>query len=100
MQYQTVINRLHEVSDYFTNGDLHLGYRRLLDVALETKNTIIYESTLSFCDWYDKYQQAKTATTAELLQEVNGLLEKIERAGTPSVITTNLPLLKLSLIHI
>lgn len=46
-------NRLTEVSRYFQNGDDHLGYRRLLDAAIETGNDSVYEATLSFCDWYD-----------------------------------------------
>lgn len=94
MQYAPTINRLQEVSDYFTNGDLHLGYRRLLDAALETKNSTIYENTLSFCNWYDNQQQSKTAATTELLQQVNSLLEKMEQAGIPEPVTSHTPLLK------
>jgi ABC-2 type transport system ATP-binding protein len=45
--------RLTEVHSYFENGDRHLGYRRLLDAAIETADFGVYRETLRFCDWYD-----------------------------------------------
>ena len=51
--------RLQDVSSYFTHGDVHLGYRRLLDAAIETGNFDVYAATLLFCDWYDGQGNAK-----------------------------------------
>jgi ABC-2 type transport system ATP-binding protein len=50
---QTFNDRLIEVASYFDHGDYHLGYRRLLDAAIETNEFTVYERTLAFCDWYD-----------------------------------------------
>ncbi len=71
-------SRLQEVNTYFANGDTHLGYRRLLDAAIETLNFTVYEHTLRFCDWYDAHAQAEDRS-ALLLSQVQALLPLIER---------------------
>ncbi|RYY64466.1 MAG: ATP-binding cassette domain-containing protein [Chitinophagaceae bacterium] len=45
--------RLAEVQACFSNHDFHLGYRRLLDAAIETADFVVYRDTLRFCDAYD-----------------------------------------------
>lgn len=75
-------NRLQEVNDYFVHGDTHLGYRRLLDAAIETLNFDVYRQTLSFCDWYDAHQQSASQT--DLLTHVQTLLTTIENGYTGS----------------
>ncbi|HWJ92990.1 MAG TPA: ABC transporter ATP-binding protein [Flavisolibacter sp.] len=52
---ETFNERLAEVASYFNHGDYHLGYRRLLDAAIETNDFTVYEKTLAFCDWYDNH---------------------------------------------
>jgi ABC-2 type transport system ATP-binding protein len=69
--------RLLEVNNYFENKDLHLGYRRLLDAAIETNDFEVYASTLSFSDWYDTIGDSDQSL---LLQRVKELLEIIERS--------------------
>ena len=49
--------RLSEVAAYFNHGDQHLGYRRLLDAAIETGNFTVFEETLRFAHWYDHHEQ-------------------------------------------
>lgn len=68
-------NRLQEVSSYFAHGDTHLGYRRLLDAAIETLNFGVYEHTLRFCDWYDA--NAANGNSANLSANVQDLLQTI-----------------------
>jgi ABC-2 type transport system ATP-binding protein len=70
---------LAEVQSYFHNGDTHLGYRRLLDAAIETQQPDIYEATLGFCDWYDVYAQ-NPADAAALNNQVTALLDTIDKA--------------------
>ncbi|RYY95176.1 MAG: ABC transporter ATP-binding protein [Chitinophagaceae bacterium] len=69
-------DRLAEVQSYFTHGDLHLGYRRLLDAALETGNFDVYRATLRFCDEWDAVPDADRGTAAA--GRVGGLLALIE----------------------
>ena len=68
--------RLSEVAGYFENGDYHLGYRRLMDAAIETKDFSVYEETLVFCDWYDS--QSENHDRSALNIRVKELIGKIE----------------------
>lgn len=77
----TIYNpRLAEVKAYFDNGDTHLGYRRLLDAAIETQNESVFADTLAFCDWYDAATiqqngalQAQPTKVADLLQVIDNV---------------------------
>jgi len=84
MLLQTTSDRLHEVRSYFDNGDTHVGYRRLLDSAIETGDMQIYADTLKFCDWYDVYHAGNPADPAPLIQQVSQLLEKIGQVPDPA----------------
>ncbi len=77
----TFHSRLAEVKSYFDNGDTHLGYRRLLDSAIETQNTTVFSDTLSFCDWYDDWSEQKTGGEAVLNEHVATLLDRIGQAS-------------------
>jgi len=68
--------RLSEVSNFFENGDYHLGYRRLLDAAIETNNFTVYEEMLNFCDWYDNIGDDRAGNTS-ILGKVKDILTSI-----------------------
>ncbi len=78
---------LSEVKSYFDNGDLHLGMRRLLDAAIETNNSNVFEHTLSFCNWNDAHQQNQNV--AELNSKVTALLEVIGNAPVKNTSDAN-----------
>ena len=88
--------RLAEVKSYFDNGDIHVGYRRLLDSALETQNSSIYESTLEFCNWYDEHGAANSSETGRMNEYVGSLLEKINNTPFKEPARLDLPKLKAS----
>jgi ABC-2 type transport system ATP-binding protein len=90
----TIAGRLAEVKSYFDNGDIHAGYRRLMDLAIETQDSSVYESTLGFCNWYDTHGSSNTNETGSLNEQVNSLLEKISNAPIKEPITNNSPKLK------
>src|SRR3954468_6264802 len=72
-------HRLFEIRNYFENGDYHLGYRRLLDAAIETNNFDVFAETLRFSDWYDDRQDGDPVTervTALLTYIGNGYQER------------------------
>src|SRR5829696_4515349 len=68
---------IREVGGYFENGDYHLGYRRLLDAAIETDNYEVYEQVLRFCDWYDTAEE-KNKGNPSLYEKVKDVLVIIE----------------------
>jgi len=76
---------LAQVQAYFSQGDTHLGYRRLLDAAIESGNFDVYEATLQFCDWYEGHKDDAPA----LSQRLQDLLQIIENGYRP--IATPLP---------
>jgi ABC-2 type transport system ATP-binding protein len=82
--------RLAEIKAYFNNGDTHLGYRRLLDAAIETQDGSVYADTLAFCDWYDAATARKEESTNALHEKVADLLQVIDsvppKERTPSVL--------------
>jgi len=73
--------RLSEVGSYFENGDYHLGYRRLLDAAIETNNFEVYEHTLHFCDWYDTAGD-KASVNPAIYEKVKDILTVIQNGYT------------------
>jgi ABC-2 type transport system ATP-binding protein len=82
---ETYRPHLAEVKNYFYNGDTHLGYRRLLDAAIETQDTYIYAAALSFCDWYDAWSATKPTDNGDLNVNVNELLSKIDNVPQQAV---------------
>lgn len=88
-------HRLQEVAQYFSNNDLHLGYRRLLDAAIETQNFSVYERTLQFCDWHDSAQQHDppviNAQVQDLLQVIrNGYRKSNAMLGQQKLSATGI----------
>jgi ABC-2 type transport system ATP-binding protein len=70
-------DRLAAVKSFFDNGDIHLGYRRLLDSVIETQDNRIFKEALAFCDWYDNWSVNKDTADAELNTRVGSLLERL-----------------------
>jgi len=69
--------RLAEVSQFYQNGDTNLGFRRLIDSALDTGNTEILKDIIQFTEW--KYG---TAHSDELENEkAQELITRIKNAG-------------------
>lgn len=67
--------RLHEVATHYRSGDYHLGLRRMLDAALETRNPDIFERALAFCD------EAEKLSGDALVSKATTLLSEIEKAA-------------------
>lgn len=69
--------RLAEVSDFYQNGDLNLGFRKLIDSALDTGNTEILKEVISYTDWRHQNPDDSTNDVAKAMN----LLEKIRQVG-------------------
>lgn len=67
--------RVKEVQHFFDNKDTVLGFRRLLDCAMDTQNMEIYREAIELTDWKEKYPNY----TDELIEKSKFLLEKIEK---------------------
>lgn len=69
--------RLSETSQFYRNGDLNLGFRRLIDCALDTGNTDIMDSVIKFTGW--RYYHNGEENNSEEISKAVSLLEKMEK---------------------
>lgn len=67
-------NRLSEVSQHYKDGDTSLGFRRLIDVILDCRETSILKDGIDFTEW--RYQS--NPSKEEELLRASELLQKIE----------------------
>jgi ABC-2 type transport system ATP-binding protein len=66
-------NPMKQVADFFNNGDIHLGNRRLIDCLLDLQNTSYYKAYLDLIERYETHKDDSTFT-----KEALELLEKIK----------------------
>lgn len=83
-------NRLDEVVQHYQNGDVSLGFRRMIDSALDTGKTSILKDVIDFTEW--KYKQNPDAETEN--QRAQELMLKIKNAGTPAKEFQSQPLIQ------
>lgn len=69
--------RLKEVSQFYQNGDTNLGFRRLIDSALDTGSTLILKDIIQFTEW--KYNSAPSGKSEN--EKAQELITKIRNAG-------------------
>lgn len=67
--------RVNEVQHFFDNKDTVLGFRKLLDCAMDTQNMEIYSEAIELTDWKEKFP----TYTDELIEKSKILLAKIEK---------------------
>lgn len=69
--------RLNDVASYYRHGDFDLGFRRLIDSALDTGKTSILKDVIEFTEW--KYSAAHTDDSEN--EKAQELIVKIKNAG-------------------
>ncbi|REC40882.1 MULTISPECIES: ATP-binding cassette domain-containing protein [Chryseobacterium] len=67
--------RVAEVYHFFDNKDTVLGFRKLLDCAMDTQNMEIYKEAVALTDWKEQFP----SYTDELIEKSKNLLQKIEK---------------------
>ena len=65
--------RVQEVLHFFDNKDSVLGFRKMLDCAMDTQNMGIYKKAIELTDWKEKYP----TYTDELIEKSKILLQEI-----------------------
>lgn len=70
-------HRLREVANHYQQGDVSLGYRRLMDAALDTDNKSIFDKLAQHTEWLEN----NSPTDAENWAKSTLLLEQISKAG-------------------
>lgn len=67
--------RVAEVYHFFDNKDTVLGFRKLLDCAIDTQDMSIYKEAIDLTDWKETHNHA----IDELIEKSKTLLAKIEK---------------------
>jgi ABC-2 type transport system ATP-binding protein len=67
--------KLQDVSSHFKNGDYDLGYRKLVDCVLDTKQLSFYKECIELTEW----KELHTPTTELLAAKVFGFIEKLAK---------------------
>lgn len=70
-------HRLREVANHYQQGDVSLGYRRLMDAALDTDNKSIFDTLTQHTEWLEN----NSPTDAENWAKSTLLLEQISKVG-------------------
>lgn len=66
--------RVTEVYHFFDNKDTVLGFRKLLDSAMDTQDMEIYRQAVELTGWKEQFPEA----TEELIEKSKNLLQKIK----------------------
>jgi ABC-2 type transport system ATP-binding protein len=67
--------RIKEVTDFLENKDIVLGYRKLMDCAMDTQDLGIYNDVIELTDWKEKFPLKED----ELIKKAFGILESISK---------------------
>lgn len=68
-------HRVNEVYHFFDNKDTVLGFRKLLDCAIDTQNMEIYKEAINLTDW----KETNSHAISEFIEKCKILLQKIEK---------------------
>ncbi|TGV02702.1 hypothetical protein [Flavivirga rizhaonensis] len=63
--------RIKEVIPFFENKDTFLGYRKLMDCAIDTQNLDIYSDVIALTDWKEKYPNEEGKLIKRSLEILN-----------------------------
>ena len=69
----TYLARLDEVKNCFLHKDYHLGFRKLLDVAMDTQDMDVYKRCIVLTHWKEEHPKAEEQLSEKCLEEVERL---------------------------
>ncbi|PPK96609.1 ABC-2 type transport system ATP-binding protein [Nonlabens xylanidelens] len=83
------LQRLEEVKSFFDNKDTVLGYRKLMDCAMDTQDMDVYKKMIALTDWKEQHVNNETGLISRSM-EVLSLLQtkKVEPASTQGPVIT------------
>lgn len=75
--------RLKEVTTFFDNKDTVLGYRKLMNCAMDTQNMDIYKDIIALTDWKEK----NTEKEAVFIEKSKAIINKLYKFPVEPAIT-------------
>ncbi|OEK07620.1 ABC transporter ATP-binding protein [Flavivirga aquatica] len=85
--------RINEVITFLKNKDIFLGYRKLMDCAIDTQDLDIYEDVIALTDWKEKNplkEELLIKKSLEVLNKISKISITEYNTETPAVIGTEL----------
>ncbi|MDC8003630.1 ABC transporter ATP-binding protein [Aureisphaera galaxeae] len=82
--------RIQEVKRYFKNGDVDIGYRRLLDCVMDTQDMEFYNRAIDLTEWKESHPEALD----QFQEKANQLLDQlanipVQEAKRETIIAVN-----------
>ena len=71
--------RINDALSFFENADTNLGFRKLMDCALDTQNLGVFKKVIELTDWKERFPEDKYG----LIKKSCLLLEDISRIKVP-----------------
>ncbi len=85
--------RIKEVYTFFNNNDLVLGFRKLMDCAIDTQNMDIYKSVINLTDWKENHldkEEEFVLKCKEILSAISKISINEYNSTTPIITGENL----------
>lgn len=73
---QAFIDKLNMVSSHFKDGDLHLGFRKLVDCVLDTQDPKFYKECIAFTEW----KESEKRTDEAIVDRANTFIAELSKA--------------------
>lgn len=82
-------NRLEEVKSFFVNHDTLLGYRKLMDCAMDTQDMAVYQKMIALTDWITKHPKDETGLVSQCLEIIQELeTQRVDPANSQHPVIT------------
>lgn len=78
-------SRIQEVERFFNNKDVVLGYRKLMDCAMDTQDMSVYKQMIALTDWKEKNLENIT----ELIEKAQSVIEDLKLKKVTENLTKN-----------
>jgi ABC-2 type transport system ATP-binding protein len=83
---QNFIEKIEEVKNHFLKNDLHLGFRRLVDCALETQNMKVFQQCIQLNEW----KESNIENSVEIVNQCTQFLDSLKKYEVKKAETKNI----------
>lgn len=85
---QNFTEKIEEVKNHFLKNDIHLGFRRLVDCALETQNMQVFQQCIHLNEWKENNADNTEEITTKCIQFLDSLKQiEVKSAETKHVLS-------------
>ncbi|MCF3110441.1 ABC transporter ATP-binding protein [Niabella sp. CC-SYL272] len=82
--------RILETAAFFTNNDTVPGFRKLMDLAMDTQDMAIYRETIALADWNEQHSELFIQKCRQLLEMISRIPVAEYEAPAPVVVAEDI----------